>query len=100
MVVVVDSEDRENEGDLVIAGQFATRGRPAVAVAGGLVAAAFLAIRVMQAATLRVLGVEAAVTMVILVAAVAALPRVADRPWAKAAVTALASLAAFAGLAL
>ena len=24
MVVVVDSEDRENEGDLVIAGQFAT----------------------------------------------------------------------------
>ena len=83
-----------------LAGQFATRGRPAVAVAGGLVAAAFLAIRVMQAATLRVLGVEAAVTMVILVAAVAALPRVADRPWAKAAVTALASLAAFAGLAL
>ena len=71
-----------------------------VAGACGLVAAAFLAIRVMQAATLRVLGVEAAVTMVILVAAVAALPRVADRPWAKAAVTALASLAAFAGLAL
>jgi len=68
--------------------------------AGGLVGAAFLGIRVMQAATEPVLAVEAAVAALILIAVVAALPRAAKRSWGIEAVTAAASLAAYVGLAL
>lgn len=82
------------------AGQFAGRGRPAATVAGGIVVAAFLAIRLLQSASGRVLAVEAAVAAAILAATVAVLPLVPRRPWAVAVVAALASLAAYAGLAL
>jgi predicted GNAT family N-acyltransferase len=83
-----------------LAGQVIGRGRVAAAVAGGLVVAAFLAIRVGQAATAKVLAVEAAVAAVILAAAVAGLPAAEKRPWGTVAVTAVASLLAYAGLAL
>jgi predicted GNAT family N-acyltransferase len=69
-------------------------------LAGGLVGAAFLGIRVMQAATLPVLAVEAAVAAGILVLVVAALPMAAERTWGLLAITAAASLVAYAGLAL
>jgi hypothetical protein len=62
--------------------------------------AAFLAIRVMQAATAKVLAVELAVAAAILAAVVAVLPAAVKRPWGAMAVTILASLAAYAGLAL
>jgi predicted GNAT family N-acyltransferase len=83
-----------------LAGQFISRGRVAAAVAGGLVVAAFLAIRVGQAATAKVLAVEAAVAVAILAATVAGLPAAVERPWGAVAVTAIASLLAYAGLAL
>ena len=83
-----------------LAGQFIDRGRVAAAVAGGLVVAAFLAIRILQAATDKVLAVELAVAAAILVAVVAVLPAALKRPWEAVAVTILASLAAFLGLAL
>ena len=83
-----------------LAGQVVCRGRGATATAGGLVMAAFLAIRLLQDATGRVLAVEAAVATVILGLAVAVLPLAARRPWGTAAVTILASLLAYAGLAL
>jgi predicted GNAT family N-acyltransferase len=83
-----------------LAGQFIDRGRPAAAAAGGVVAAAFLAIRVVQAATAGVLAVEAAVAAAILALVVAALPAAVTRPWGRVAVTAVASLLAYAGLAL
>ena len=83
-----------------LAGQFIDRGRPQAAVAGALVAAAFLSIRVVQAATAGVLAVESAVAAAILAAAVAALPAAVKRPWGRVAVTAGASLLAYAGLAL
>lgn len=82
-----------------LAGQFVGRGRVAATAAGGLVVAAFLAIRLLQAAPGRVLAVECAVAAVILAAAVAALPLALRRPWGAAAVTAGASLLAYAGLA-
>jgi hypothetical protein len=72
---------------------------PAVA-AGSLIVAAFLGIRLLQSATVRVLAVEAAVAAAILAAAVALLPWAARRPAAVWAITAAASLAAYAGLAL
>lgn len=68
--------------------------------AGGVVVAAFLALRRFQAATARVLAVEAAVAVMILAVAVALLPWAVRRPWAAMAITAVASLAAYAGLAL
>jgi len=82
-----------------LAGQFAGRGRLAAALAGGLVAAAFLGIRILQAATAKVLAVELAVAAAILAVVVAVLPA-ATRPWGALVVTILASLAAFLGLAL
>ena len=83
-----------------LAGQFVGRGRLAAAVAGGLVVASFLGIRILQAATAEVLAVELAVAAAILVAVVAVLPAALKRPWGAAVVTILASLAAFLGLAL
>lgn len=83
-----------------LAGQFVGRGRAAALVAGGIVVAAFLAIRLVQAATIPVLAVESVVAAVILAAAVAVLPAAVRRPWGTAAVTALASLLAYAGLAV
>lgn len=83
-----------------LAGQFVDRGRGAAAVAGGLLVAAFLAIRVMQDATARVLAVEAAVAAAILALAVAVLPAAARRPWGLVAAAIMASLLASAGLAL
>jgi len=82
------------------AGQFSRRGRPAATAAGGLVVAAFLAIRVLQRAGGGVLAVEAVVAVAILSAVVAILPLVQRRPWAGMAVAVVASLAAYAGLAL
>jgi hypothetical protein len=75
-------------------------GHGGAVAAGGAVVAAFLAIRRLQNATPRVLGVEAAVAALILAAAVALLPWVARRPGATWALTAAASLAAYAGLAV
>jgi len=95
-----------------VAGQFAgptgnagpggrTGRGPGVAVAaGGAVVSAFLLIRRLQAASIRVLAVEAAVAATILVVAVAVLSRAGRRPRVTWAVTAAASLAAYAGLAL
>jgi predicted GNAT family N-acyltransferase len=83
-----------------LAGQFFGRGRVAAAAAGGLVVAAFLAIRVGQAATAKVLAVEAAVAAAILAVTVAVLPAAVNRPWGAVIVTAIASLLAYAGLAL
>lgn len=82
------------------AGQFAARGRPAAGLAGGAIVAAFLAIRTAQRATLGVLAVELAVAFVILAAVVAIGPAAARRPAAAVAVSVLASLAAYLGLAL
>jgi predicted GNAT family N-acyltransferase len=83
-----------------LASQFVGRGRVAAAVAGGLVVAAFLGIRILQAATAKVLAVELAVAAAILIVTVAVLPAVLKRPWEAVAVTLLASLAAYAGLAV
>jgi hypothetical protein len=83
-----------------LACQFGGRGRAAAALTGGLIAAAFLATRVMQAATAKVLAVELAVAAVILAATVAVPPAVAEQPRGAVVVTTLASLLAFAGLAL
>jgi predicted GNAT family N-acyltransferase len=93
-----------------LAGQFAGRfpsrvmgrftGRGAAALAGSLTVAAFLVIRGLQAATPRVLAVETAVAAVILAFTVAVLPAAARRPGGLVALTALASLLAYAGLAV
>jgi len=83
-----------------VAGQCARRGWPAAFSAGAVVVAAFLAIRGFQGATSRVLAVELAVAGAILAAVVVAVMTAAKRPWAKAVVAVLASLAAYAGLAL
>jgi len=82
-----------------LAGQFVDRGRPKAAVAGALVAGAFLVIRLLQAATAGVLAVETAVATAILALVMAALPAAVERPWGRLAVTAGASLLAYAGLA-
>lgn len=83
-----------------VASQFAGRGWKPVAAAGGTVGAAFLATRVLQDATPRVLAIELAVAAAILVAVVVALMAKGRRPWAHMAVAILASFAAYAGLAL
>ena len=83
-----------------LAGQFGGRDRTAAAVAGGLVVAAFMGIRVIQDATARVLAVELAVAVAILAAVTVAVPLMDRRPWGAVAVAAVASLAAYAGLAL
>ena len=68
--------------------------------AGGLVTAVFLAIRVGQAATATVLAVEAGVAAAILALTVAVLPAAVKRPCGAVIVAAIASLLAYAGLAL
>jgi predicted GNAT family N-acyltransferase len=83
-----------------LAGQFIGRGRVMAAAAGGLIVIGFLAIRVGQAATAKVLAVEAAVAAVILAACVAVLPVAALRRGGLVAVVTVASLLALAGLAL
>jgi hypothetical protein len=83
-----------------LAGQFIGRGRGMATAAGGLLVIAFLAIRVGQAATATVLAVEAAVAAVILAACVAVLPVAKRRSWGMAAIATMASLLAYAGLAL
>jgi predicted GNAT family N-acyltransferase len=83
-----------------LAGQFIGRGRSMATAAGGLIVIAFLAIRVMQAATAKVLAVEAAVAVVILAACVAVLPVAKLRPWGLVGIATVASLLAYAGLAL
>jgi len=83
-----------------VMGRFMGQGRGAAAAGGLVVVAAFLAIRGLQAATSRVLAVETAVAAVILALTVAALPLAARRPGGLVALTALASLLAFAGLAV
>lgn len=82
------------------AGQFAARSRTAAAIAGAAVVAAFMAVRVAQGAGGRVLAVELVVAVVILAAVLAALAVAGRRPAALAAISALASGLAFAGLAL
>ncbi len=83
-----------------VAGQCAGRGWMAATTAGGMIAVAFLAIRCLQSATLPVLAVEFAVAAVILAAVVSSLTATGKRPVAAVAVAALASFAAYAGLAL
>jgi hypothetical protein len=83
-----------------VAGQFAPRGRTLATAAGGTVVAAFLAIRMLQAATPRVLAVELAVAFAILAAVVMANLTTATRPWGRGVVAVLASCAGYAGLAL
>lgn len=67
---------------------------------GGAVVAAFLAIRVAQQATPRVLAVECAVAAAILAAATFARARIPRRAGADAVIIAAAALLAYAGLAL
>lgn len=83
-----------------LAGQCVGRGRLPAGVAGGLVMAAFLVIRVLQSATVPVLAVECAVATLILAVVVTVLPAAQKRPWGPIMVTAGASLLAYAGLAL
>lgn len=82
------------------AGQFAARSRAAAGLAGGTIVAAFLVIRALQRATPGVLAVESVVATVILAAVVVVQPAAARRPAAALLVAALASLAAYLGLAL
>ncbi len=71
------------------------------AVLGGAgIVAAFLAIRLLQAATLQVLGVESAVAALIMAAACAVVSSPFDRPRLRWLVPPAASLLAYAGLAL
>lgn len=83
-----------------VASQCGGRGWKRAAIAGATIVAAFLGIRVLQAATPRVLAVEFAVAAAILVAVVVTLMATGKRPLARVAVAALASFAAYAGLAL
>ena len=69
-------------------------------LSGGLMVGAFLAIRLAQQASGRVLAVELAVASVILVLILVAASRVQGRLPRQAALVAAASLAAYAGLAL
>jgi hypothetical protein len=82
-----------------VASQFAGRGWKPVAAAGGTVVAAFLAIRVLQDATLQVLAVELVVAVAILAAVTALLAATGKRPWDEVVLATLASFAAYAGLA-
>jgi len=83
-----------------LACQFAVRGRLPAAAAAGLVAGAFLAIRLVQGASAGVLAVEAAVAATILAAVVTLVPAARRWPWIRSVITAGASLSACAGLAL
>ena len=70
------------------------------AAGGGFVVIVFLAIRVLQRATVPVLAVECVVAVAILAAVVAARATLRRQPASDAAIVAGASLAAYAGLAL
>ncbi len=83
-----------------VANQFAGRGWKTVSVAGGTVVLAFLAIRVLQDATLPVLAVEFVVATPILAGVVLTIMIMVKRPWASVALAIMASIAAYAGLAL
>jgi hypothetical protein len=83
-----------------VASQFAGLGWKTAAVAGGTVVMAFLMIRVLQNATLPVLAVEFVVAMAILAGIVCGIIIMAKRPWASMALATMASIAAYAGLAL
>jgi hypothetical protein len=83
-----------------VAGQFAGRGWKVTAFAGTVIVSAFLAIRMLQAATPRVLVVELAVALAILSGVVTASRVTATRPWGRVIVAVLASFAAYAGLVL
>jgi hypothetical protein len=83
-----------------VASQFAGRDWKTVAVAGGTVVMAFLMIRVLQDATLPVLAVEFFVALAILAGIVCGIIIMAKRPWASMALATMASIAAYAGLAL
>lgn len=83
-----------------VACQFAGRGWKTAAAAGSTVGVAFLGIRVAQGATLRVLAVEFVVSAAILGVVVFSLVAKGNRPWVRVTVAALASLAAYVGLAL
>jgi hypothetical protein len=78
----------------------AARGTWRGLLAGGIVVAAFLAIRWLQDASPRVLAVEAAVALVILAVAVTAYAASGKRDAVAPAILFLASLAAYASLAL
>jgi hypothetical protein len=82
------------------AGQFAGRGWKMTAAAGGTLVGAFLVIRTLQAATARVLAVETAVAAAILAGVLMANASTGKRPWVRLVVAVLASVAAYAGLAL
>ena len=69
-------------------------------LAGGLMVGSFLVIRIMQQAGARVLMLELAVAAAILLSVLAAASRVRGRLPMEAAIVAVASLAAYAGLAL
>lgn len=81
------------------AGRFPGRPRLAAALGGSLVVVAFLGVRLVQGAGGQVLAVEAAVAVVILAIAAAVSP-LAGTAWMRIATAAVASLAAYAGLAL
>lgn len=83
-----------------VASQFAVHGRWPAAIAGAGIVAMFLGIRVLQHAPASVLAVELAVAAAILAAVVFAIMTVSTRPWSTLAVAALASFAAYVGLAL
>lgn len=78
----------------------AGRGSRVAGSAGAVVAAAFLAIRVVQGAGGRVLAVETAVAAGVIVAVIAAIVKLPRRPVADAAIVVGAALLACAGLAL
>lgn len=82
------------------AGQAAARGRLTAGAFGGLVVAAFLGVRMLERATPRVLAVECAVATVILAGVLALAPRMSGRLIASALLSAIASVAAYVGLAL
>jgi hypothetical protein len=76
------------------------RGPLQAASGGGGIAAAFLVIRVLQHATPRVIAVELAVAAAILVVVNAAIAASRGRPFVGWVIPPLASLAAYAGLAI
>lgn len=70
------------------------------AVSGGIIVAAFLAVRILQQATGRVVAVELAVAAVILAAGIATARRTRRTMTGDGAIVAAASLLAYAGLRL
>jgi hypothetical protein len=83
-----------------VLGELWPRGAVPAALGGAGIVAAFLVIRLLQAATLRVLGVELAVAALIMAAACFVVSRARDRSILRWLVPPAASLLACAGLAL